>query len=81
LLAAAYGDTATRVATWLSGQAAEPGTRVPLPGAQEGLAERLGASRVSVNRALRVLARAGLLRIEPGAVVVLDPEGLAGRAV
>ncbi|MEU2615346.1 hypothetical protein ABZ570_27785 [Micromonospora sp. NPDC007271] len=36
-----------------------------------------GPSRVTVNRALRVLAAAGAVRTEPGAVVVLDPFRLA----
>jgi CRP/FNR family transcriptional regulator len=53
---------------------------VVLPGAQAGLAETLGVSRVSVNRALGALARAGLVRVEPGAVVILAPAPLARRA-
>jgi CRP/FNR family transcriptional regulator len=80
LVRAAFAGTTARVAGWLARAAARPGDRVPLPGAQAGLAETLGASRVSVNRALRDLARAGLIRTEPGAVVVLDPARLAHRA-
>ena len=45
-----------------------------------GLAETLGLTRVSVNRALRTLAGEGLVRVEPGAVVVLAPELLTLRA-
>lgn len=71
-----YTDATTRVATWLVRAAA---SRVPLPGAQQGLAETLGLTRVSVNRALRRLADEGLVRVEPGAVVVLAPEILAQR--
>lgn len=71
-----YTDATTRVATWLV--RAETG-RVPLPGAQQGLAETLGLTRVSVNRALRRLADEGLVRVEAGAVVVLAPELLAHR--
>jgi CRP/FNR family transcriptional regulator len=67
------------VAAWLSRAARRPGERVILPAAQAGLAETLGVSRVSVNRALRALARAGLVRVEPGAVVVLAPEPLLRR--
>jgi CRP/FNR family transcriptional regulator len=74
------GDTATRTAAWLVRAADRSGRRVVLPGAQQGLAEAIGASRVSVNRALRTLARAGLIRTEPGAVVILAPELLARRA-
>jgi CRP/FNR family transcriptional regulator, cyclic AMP receptor protein len=80
LVRAALGDTAARVADWLGRAAGRPGRRVRLPGAQSGLAETLGASRVSVNRALRAFAHAGLIRIEPGAVVVLAPDALARRA-
>ena len=50
------------------------------PGAQECLGEAVGASRVAVNRALRALAEAGLVRIEPGAVVVLAPGPLQAMA-
>ncbi len=71
-----YTDATTRVATWLVRAATG---RVPLPGAQQGLAETLGLTRVSVNRALRRLADEGLVRVEAGAVVVLAPELLAHR--
>ncbi|HYQ62645.1 helix-turn-helix domain-containing protein [Actinophytocola sp.] len=49
-------------------------------GAQQGLAEALGLTRVSVNRALGTLADEGLVAVEPGAVVVLAPELLTLRA-
>jgi CRP/FNR family cyclic AMP-dependent transcriptional regulator len=80
LVRSSFGDTAARVAAWLTRTGVRPGDRVVLPGAQAGLAETLGVSRVSVNRALRALARAGLVRIEPGAVVILAPAPLARRA-
>lgn len=73
-------NTLTRTAGWLVEAAARSGARVALPGAQQGLAEAIGASRVSVNRALRTLAQDGLIRTEPGAVVILAPELLAQRA-
>jgi CRP/FNR family transcriptional regulator len=76
----AFGDTTARVAGRLSRTAVRPGDRVILPGSQTGLAESVGASRVAVNRALGALATAGLLRTEPGAVVVLAPEALAAIA-
>ncbi|RKN16557.1 Crp/Fnr family transcriptional regulator [Micromonospora musae] len=66
-----------RVASWLLEAGQERVGRVPLPGSQEGLGEEIGLSRVSVNRALRGLASSGLLRVEPAAVVILDPPGLA----
>jgi CRP/FNR family transcriptional regulator len=77
LVLTSFADATTRVATWLV-RAATP--RVRLPGAQQGLAETLGLTRVSVNRALRSLAAEGLVRVEPGAVVVLAPELLVLRA-
>lgn len=76
----ALASTLTRTAAWLVDAAGETGRRVVLPGAQQGLAEAIGASRVSVNRALRRLAAEGLVRVEPGAVTVLAPELLARRA-
>lgn len=75
-----FGDTTTRVAAWLVRAAGEGGVRVILPGAQQGLGEAIGASRVSVNRALKKLTLLGLIRTEPGAVTLLAPELLAQRA-
>ncbi|AVT32550.1 MULTISPECIES: Crp/Fnr family transcriptional regulator [unclassified Plantactinospora] len=80
LVRTSYADAGTRVAAWLVAAAGRSGRRVPLPGAQQGLAESVGMTRVTVNRALRTLADAGLVRVEPGAVVVLAPELLAARA-
>lgn len=80
LAGARLGDTAARVAAWLLRATDGPGTRIILPGAQAGLGEAVGASRVSVNRALRALSAEGLVRVEPGAVTVLAPELLAKRA-
>ena len=77
LVLTSFADAPTRVAAWLV-RAAAP--RVRLPGAQQGLAETLGLTRVSMNRALRTLAGEGLVAVEPGAVVVLAPELLALRA-
>jgi CRP/FNR family transcriptional regulator len=77
LVLTSFADAPTRVAAWLV-RAGAP--RVLLPGAQQGLAETLGLTRVSVNRALRTLAEEGLVAVEPGAVVVLAPELLTLRA-
>jgi CRP/FNR family transcriptional regulator, cyclic AMP receptor protein len=76
LVLTSFADATTRVAAWLV-RAATP--RVRLPGAQQGLAETLGLTRVSVNRALRTLTSEGLVRVEPGTVVVLAPELLTLR--
>ncbi len=80
LMNVSFGDTTTRVAAWLVRAAGEGGSRVVLPGAQQGLGEAIGASRVSVNRALKKLALLGLIHTEPGAVTLLAPELLAQRA-
>ncbi|MPZ83895.1 MAG: helix-turn-helix domain-containing protein [Actinophytocola sp.] len=80
LVLASFADAVTRTAAWLVRAAGTNGSRVVLPGAQEGLAEAIGMTRVSVNRALRTLAAGGLVRVEPGAVVILAPELLALRA-
>jgi CRP/FNR family transcriptional regulator, cyclic AMP receptor protein len=80
LLRAHFAGATTRIAAWLNRAAARAGTRVVLPGAQQGLAETVGASRVTINRALQALAREGLIRIETAAVVILAPEQLAQRA-
>jgi CRP/FNR family transcriptional regulator, cyclic AMP receptor protein len=77
LVRAHVADAVTRTAAWLVRAAAR---RVVLPGAQEGLAEAIGTTRVTVNRALRTLADEGLVTVEPGAVVVLAPELLSLRA-
>lgn len=80
LVRASFADVTTRVAAWLARAAGRSGTTVVLPGAQHGLAEAIGATRVSVNRALRTLAAEGLVSVGPGAVTVLAPELLAHRA-
>lgn len=80
LVAASYADVPARVAAWLVRAAGTNGTRVLLPGAQQGLAESIGATRVTVNRALRELAKDGLIIVEPGAITIETPELLAHRA-
>lgn len=77
---ASLADAVTRTAAWLVDAAAVGGARIELPAGQQGLAESIGMTRVSVNRALAALAREGLVRTEPGAVVVRAPELLALRA-
>lgn len=44
---------------------------------QQELAERAGTVREIAGRALRRLAEQGLVRLERGRVIVLDPDGLA----
>jgi hypothetical protein len=40
----------------------------------------VGASRENVNRALRMFASLGYIRLDRGQVVVLKPEGLRRRS-
>jgi CRP/FNR family cyclic AMP-dependent transcriptional regulator len=78
-------DTATlpceaRLAAWLL-DASATGDAVPLPGGQRELADLLGVTRVTVNRALSRLRRDGLIRsAADGRIEVLAPELLALRA-
>ncbi|MFF4259066.1 Crp/Fnr family transcriptional regulator [Streptomyces sp. NPDC001663] len=69
-----------RLAAWLLEAAAADG-RAPLPGGQNELADLLGVTRVTVNRALSRLRRDGLIGpAEGGRIEVLAPELLALRA-
>jgi CRP/FNR family transcriptional regulator len=77
LVLTSFADAPTRVAAWLV-RAATPS--VPLPGAQQGLAEAVGLTRVSVNRALSTLTAEGLIQVKRGTVLILAPELLTLRA-
>lgn len=77
LVLTSYADAPTRIAAWLV-RAAAP--TVPLPGSQQGLAETLGLTRVSVNRALRTLAAEGLIEVSRHSIRVIAPELLTLRA-
>jgi CRP/FNR family transcriptional regulator, cyclic AMP receptor protein len=81
LVAQATGSAVSRLAHWLF-TASQAGVRpiVRLLAGQQGIAEELGLSRVTVNRALQRLARAGTIRPRSRAIVVLDPVGLAAVA-
>ena len=50
--------------------------RIGLQLAQEELAQLLGASRQRVNQELKAMERDGVIRIEPGGLVVRQREGL-----
>lgn len=52
-------------------------TRIGLLLAQEELAQLLGASRQRVNQELKAMEREGIIRVEPGGLVVRDGKGLA----
>ena len=51
-------------------------TRIGLQLAQEELAQLLGASRQRVNQELKAMERDGVIRIEPGGLVVRDRDAL-----
>ena len=81
LTATATLPAEARVAAWLLDQAATvPGGRALLPGAQQALADLLGVTRVTVNRALSRLQRDRLIELQPRTVIVLAPELLELRA-
>ncbi|WP_461008071.1 Crp/Fnr family transcriptional regulator [Streptomyces capparidis] len=71
--------TEVRLAAWLLERAAATGCP-RVPGTQEEIAEALGVTRVTVNRALARLQGEGLLRVHRGGVRILAPEPLALRA-
>ncbi|GAA1931619.1 Crp/Fnr family transcriptional regulator [Nocardioides marmoribigeumensis] len=62
------------------GRTAEDGIHVHHDLTQEELAQLVGASRETVNKALADFASRGWLRLEPRSVVIMDPERLARRA-
>jgi CRP/FNR family transcriptional regulator, cyclic AMP receptor protein len=76
LAARADGTAARRIAHWLLAVSAS-GPAVHLPAGQQGLAEELGLSRVTVNRALQQLARTGSVSIRPRTIIVHDSAKLA----
>lgn len=69
-----------RIAGWLLERCAAGQTMVPLDAGQQGLAEELGLSRVTVNRVLQALKRAGAVRVRRGAVEILSADALAAAA-
>jgi CRP/FNR family transcriptional regulator, cyclic AMP receptor protein len=78
LAARTAGAAVSRLARWLLAASASGATSpIRLPAGQQGLAEELGVSRVTVNRALQQLASVGAISIRPRAIVVLDPAKLA----
>lgn len=69
--------TATaRIARWLLQHDDHDGRPISLGAGQQGLAEELGLSRVTVNRVLGSLTRSGAVRVRRSAVEILDPGAL-----
>ena len=62
------------------GRTADDGVHVHHDLTQEELAQLVGASRETVNKALADFASRGWLRLEPRSVVIMDVERLARRA-
>ena len=62
------------------GEQVDDGLRVAHDLTQEELAQLVGASRETVNKALADFAHRGWLRLEGKSVLILDPERLARRA-
>lgn len=81
-----FSDVSGRVAKTLLdlasrfGQAGERGVRVNHDLTQEELAQLVGASRETVNKALADFATRGWIRLEARAVVLLDVDRLRRRA-
>jgi CRP/FNR family transcriptional regulator, cyclic AMP receptor protein len=81
-----FSDVPSRVAKALLGladrfgQPTAEGIHVAHDLTQEELAQLVGASRETVNKALADFSARGWLRIESRAVVILDAEGLSRRA-
>lgn len=73
-----FGSVAQRVAGFLLDLVVDDEGRVA--NTQEGLADRIGASRESVGRALRGFADAGLIRQDRAAIVVRDARRLERHA-
>lgn len=81
-----FADAPRRVAKALLdlaerfGQETEEGVHVRHDLTQEELAQLVGASRETVNKALADFAHRGWIRLEQRAVVILDVDRLANRA-
>jgi CRP/FNR family transcriptional regulator len=74
-------STEARVAAWLLEEAGRtPDCRLTLPGSQESLADLLGVTRVTINRALARLRHDGLIALGFRQVEILAPELLKLRA-
>ncbi|RIK46411.1 MAG: Crp/Fnr family transcriptional regulator [Chloroflexi bacterium] len=79
-------DIPGRLAKWLLARAERAGTpepagvRIVLGRSQGELAAELGATRVSVNKALATFQSLGLLELDGGSVLLLRPDDLADYA-
>ncbi len=82
---AAFLDVPARLAQailWLANSQAQPrgsGAAVMMHVTQSELAERIGATRESVNKWLRLFQRQGMINLQRGVITVLQPEELRKR--
>jgi CRP-like cAMP-binding protein len=77
-----YLDLGGRLAKYLLGELDRQGRQViTLAVTQTELGQVLGGARQSVNQAMQVLERAGLVRVDGRRVTVVDPEGLRRRSL
>jgi CRP/FNR family transcriptional regulator, cyclic AMP receptor protein len=83
---ATFRDVPARLARVLldlaarNGEAIEPGIRIESKLTQGELAAMVGASRETVNRALRGFEQRGLIRWEANRILIAEPEKLRTRA-
>jgi CRP-like cAMP-binding protein len=83
---ATFRDVPARLARVLldlaarNGEAIEPGIRIESRLTQGELAGMVGASRETVNRALRGFEQRGLIRWEANRILIMQPEQLRARA-
>lgn len=76
-LRARLAKQVSRLARNYGAPASTPGeVRITLQLAQEEMAQMLGASRQRVNQELKAMEREGVLRVEPGGLVIRDPQAL-----
>lgn len=74
-------DPIAQVADWLLETSPDIGSSIQLPNGQQGLANDLGLSRVTVNRALSSLAALGTIQVHLRLVVVRDPVHLTTASI
>jgi len=65
-------DPLAQLADWLAEACGTTGDVVPLTGGQQGLADELALSRVTVNRGLSALAAAGVIKVRTRRISVID---------
>jgi len=75
----AVRSSGSRLARWLV-VSSDVGVALKIPRPQDRLAQQLGMSRVTLNRALHRLAAQRVIEFNGSSVVILDEEGLRDLA-